>query len=71
LKGIDKEKRAANIIRIEDIGVAKLNVRKESKFSNERINRIRLTSFIAHIYRRSDIRIFKNQYIFEYVSLTL
>jgi hypothetical protein len=45
--------------------MAGLNMRKESKlfflkegkFLDRRANRIQLTSFIAHIYRRSDIRI--------------
>jgi hypothetical protein len=32
LKGINKGKRAANIIRNEDIGIAGLNIRKENKF---------------------------------------
>jgi hypothetical protein len=44
-------------------------MKKESKLLNKRINRIRLASLIAHINRFSDIRIFKNQYIFEYVNL--
>jgi hypothetical protein len=42
---------------------------KKNKFLDRRANRIRLTSFIAHINRLSDIRIFKNQYIFEYINL--
>jgi hypothetical protein len=45
--------------------------KKENKFLDGRINRIRLTSFIAYIHRRSDIRIFKNQYMLEYVNLIL
>jgi uncharacterized protein (UPF0305 family) len=60
LKGIDKRKRAANIIGNEDIGMAGLNMRKESKFLDERINRMRLAFLIAYIDRLSDIRIFKN-----------
>jgi hypothetical protein len=32
LKGIDKGKRAASIIENEDIGIAGLNIKKESKF---------------------------------------
>jgi hypothetical protein len=32
LKGINKRKRAANIIGNKDIGMAKLNMRKESNF---------------------------------------
>jgi hypothetical protein len=68
LKRINKGKRAASIIRNKDIRITGLNIRKESKFLDKRINRIRLISFIAHIDRLSDIRIFKNQYIFECVS---
>jgi hypothetical protein len=30
---------------------------KKDKFLDERVNRMRLTFFIAYIYRRSDIRI--------------
>jgi hypothetical protein len=55
----------------ENIGMAGLNMRKEKKILNRRANRIRLTFFIAHINRFSDIRIFKNQYIFECVNLIL
>jgi hypothetical protein len=57
LKRIDKGKRAASIIRNEDIEMAVLNMRKESKFLkknkflDERINRMRLTFFIAYIDR--------------------
>jgi hypothetical protein len=57
LKKIDKGKRAVNTRKIENIGMAELNIRKESKLLKEnkildrRINRIRLTFFIAHIYR--------------------
>jgi hypothetical protein len=51
LKEINKGKRAANIIRNEDIRIAELNIRKESKFLDKQINRIRLISFIAHINR--------------------
>jgi hypothetical protein len=40
LKKINKGKRAANIIENEDIGIAGLNIKKENKFLNERINRI-------------------------------
>jgi hypothetical protein len=36
LKKIDKEKRAASIIGNEDIGIAGLNIRKESKFFKEK-----------------------------------
>jgi hypothetical protein len=44
---------------------------KENKLLDRRANRIRLASPIAYIDRFSDFRIFKNQYKFEYVSLTL
>jgi hypothetical protein len=36
LKGIDKGKRAANTIKNEDIEIAGLNIKKESKFLKEK-----------------------------------
>jgi hypothetical protein len=57
LKKIDKGKRAANIIENENIRITELNIRKknkllkEDKFLNRRVNRIRITFFIAHINR--------------------
>jgi hypothetical protein len=36
LKKIDKGKRAVNIIENEDIGMAKLNMRKENKLFKEK-----------------------------------
>jgi hypothetical protein len=38
LKKIDKGKRAANIIKNENIRVAELNMRKESKFFKKKAN---------------------------------
>jgi hypothetical protein len=37
LKEIDKRKRAANTIKNEDIGVTKLNIRKENKLLDKRL----------------------------------
>jgi hypothetical protein len=71
LKGIDKGKRAVSIIGNTDIGIAGLNIRKESKFLDRRINRIRLIFFIAYIDRflifiYSKISIYSNASIWFY-----
>jgi hypothetical protein len=42
---------------------------KESKFLDERVNRMQLAFFVAHINRLFDIHIFKNQHSLEYVNL--
>jgi hypothetical protein len=46
-------------------------MRKKSKILDRRVNRMRLAFLTAHINRFSDIRIFKNQYILEYINLIL
>jgi hypothetical protein len=48
---MDKGKRAASTIKNENIRMAELNMKKESKLLDERANRMRLTFFIAHINR--------------------
>jgi hypothetical protein len=57
LKKIDKGKLTVSTIKNENIKIAELNIRKESKFfrknefSDKRINRIRLIFFVAHTNR--------------------
>jgi hypothetical protein len=46
-------------------------MKKENKFLDERINRMRLTFFIAYINRLLIFAYLRIQYIFEYVNLIL